>query len=568
MKKILFIAAVAAFALTSCQQEQNIKDNPTASENAVAFELQSAVTRSADAVSPIVQQGASISLGEIAEGVELFLEETVTDLNYAAVTRGTPVYTENVGYLYAGKLGVHASSAGGVDANYALLEDDPTPDGWIYQHTYAQNIWPDETTPVQFHLRMPTDMSSHGVGAPTYSNAEMTMTYTSPVQAVNQQDIIFGGIRMDHKKYMGYYGSKGGAPVVMYHALTGVKFAIANDAATELGNIQITKISFTGLKNTGTFTFDATDNSFSWGSGATANPANNVIYQEFDPQDLVNFESDKHASNNFAESFFDAGTKQNLNTDTASKTFWLIPQIIDNSIVTRIDYKIDGKAEYFELKIRNIQQKDVEWKEGELRTYTFKINEVNLKVRDNVVLDGDEDDCFEGSQKKDVTITNTGNTNAFIRAALVGQWLDGNGDPVFGFTDEVNDLHLVDCWYEDQFIKNEETGKPNRTHGLFSGLSAYDKDNGHRDWVLCEDGYYYYTKAVAPNGKTTPLFDTYTVGEAPNSQIAGLELPNSDIYFVLEIATQAIAANTMNGVVDDWQHMWNKAVGKAPVPVE
>lgn len=560
MKKLLFIAAVAALALTSCQQEKDINGGSVAGANEIGFSLQGAATRSAEMGSP-VKKGTTILLGK-TDGFELSLEETIADMYYSAPeTRGAPVYTENVGYLYKDQLGVFAQSgtSTGVDATYSHL-DGPTADGWIYQHRYSENIWPDEDTDVQFYLRMPTDMTDHGVTSVNNAGGTTTVSYTSPTMAKDQEDIIFSGVEMNHKTYMGYYSTLGGAPVTLYHALTGIKFAIKNTDA-ELAKIQITKISFKGLKNTGSFTFDATDPSrdgFVWDASAATD---NVIYQTFEEDDLITYDATTHAGNNFSSTFFAAGTANNLNKADASYTFWLIPQATTSSAaVLRIDYTISDVPEYIEIKVNQLTTSD--WQPGQLRTYTFKINDVNLMIDDEMDIQGDANDGYEGSVKSDVTITNTGNTRAFIRAALVGQWLDHNDDPVFGFTDAVKELHLVASWYEDQFGEN-----PQYEQGEFVGLPGYHGATNPisgNDWVLCEDGFYYFRTAVEPGDTTDDLFDTYTVGTIPNAELAGAVIDNASMHFTLEIATQAIAANKLDGTPDTWQNAWARALGTAP----
>ena len=561
MKKLLFFAAVAAIALTSCQQEKDIHGSSAAGENEITFSLQSAATRASEAAGPVTES-QSISIAKF-DGFELFLEETVTDLNYAAETRGTPVYTENAGYLYKDKLGIYVESVE-KDATYSLLEETLNSQGWwVYQHRYSENIWPDESTLVQFYHRMPTDMTAHGVTSLANASGATTVSYTSPATATQQQDIIFGGTKLSHKQYIDYYSTLGGAPVTLYHALTGVKFAIKN-TMTELANISINKISFIGLKNTGSFTFNTVDHTFDWGETRTATPTTNVISQTFDG-DLVTYDANTHASNNFADSFFAAGTSQNLNDAQATKTFWLVPQDFPTGSTAklRIDFTQDGEADYIEINIKDL--KNPNWQAGQLRTYTFKVDDVNLKVRDEISIQGSADNGYKGSKKTGVTITNTGNTRAFIRAAFVGQWLDANNDPVFGFTDEVNRLYLVESWYEDQFVTKTGASAPTRSHGKFVGLAGYDMANPNNGWQLCTDGYYYYTLPVEPNAITTALFSSYEVGTMPKASIGGAVLAGATMHFELEIATQAIKANKLDGTADTWQNAWAAALGAAPV---
>lgn len=552
MRKQAYLAALAAVSLVSCQQEPSI-GNGAAGANEIAFALQSAETR-AEGASPM-KEGISIPLGKVND-LHLFLDETILDLDSnAPETRGTPVYTENVGYLYKDQLGVYADAAGGVDASYARLEDKPSPDGWAYQHRYDMNIWEDENTDVQFYLYMPTDMKANGVNRLAFGEGLVSADYTSPVTAAAQEDIIFGGIKMNHKQYMGRYYPQG-APVKLYHALTGIKFAIKNTTA-ELAKIQITKISFKNLYNTGSFTFNASTNKFNWTSKTAVE--GNVLSQEFAPGDLVTYDANTHQDNHFADSFYAAGTSQNLNKADASYTFWLIPQTITGSdALLRIDYTVNGQAEFMEIRLGDLKASD--WQAGQIRTYTFKLDEVNLKIEDEVEIKGNAGDGYKGSKKSAVKITNTGNVKAFIRAAIVGQWLDATNNPVFGFTDEINRLFLVESWYEDQFAEGGS-----HDHGEFSGLAGYDQTNPYNRWQLCKDGYYYYMDPVDPGAETSyPLFTDYVTKIAPKAQLAGEILETAQMHFELEIATQAIIAVKLDGTPYDWDAAWERALGAKP----
>ena len=554
MRRQAYLAVLTAVALVSCQQEKSLGGGATG-ENEIAFSLQQVSTRAEEA-SVSVKKGISVPLGRV-DNFQLYLEETIQDLeSNAPETKGTPVYTENVGYLYKDKLGVHVDVDGGIDASFARMSEKPVQGGWAYSHEYLESIWPDETTDVQFHLYMPTDMKANGVNNLGFTESVVSATYTSPTTAAAQEDIIFGGIKMNHKTYRGKYYPQG-APVTLYHALTGIKFAIKNTTA-ELAKIQITKISFKDLYNTGTFTFNASTNKFNWVS-KTAVPGN-VMYQEFAKGDLVTFDSNTHKNNHFADSFYAAGTSQNLNKADASYTFWLIPQTITGSdALLRIDYTVSGKAEFMEIRLGDLKASD--WQAGQIRTYTFKLDEVNVKIEDEVEIKGTANDGYTGSKKSAVKITNTGNVKAFIRAALVGQWLDASNNPVFGFTDEINRLFLVESWYEDQFGEGAL-----HKHGEFSGLAGYDQTNPYNKWQLCDDGYYYYLDAVDPGAATAnPLFTDYVTKIAPKAQLAGEILDTAQMHFELEIATQAIIAVKLDGTLYEWDDAWARALGAKPV---
>ena len=597
MKKYLFIAAVAALALVSCEQEKDINvNNVPGGKNNVSFVLQSgASTRSGEVVSP-VRKGISAEVGRV-DGQSIYIEETIVDLGYSEPeTKGTPLYTENLGYLYRDKLGVHTSTYTAGDVVYQQISEDDLTDGkyWCYGYDYPTNIWGDQKTDVDFAFYMPANMTSSGV-TPTFTGNATTFTYVSPTTAVETQDIVFGGVTKTFKEYLSDYAKFGGTKVKLYHALTGVKFAIANSKKNGKleYDIQIKEIIFTGLANKGTCTFtpgttglDGGD--ITWDARTVkADPEDNVISQTFGPNDLVDYNKASDG-NHFAESYFDAGTSQNINDAKASKTFWLIPQAIDGDTPATLTIKFTMNNKDQEVTIDMSDLHTSNWQPAQIRTYTFKIDEVNLKIEDKVTLGGSAADGYSTSKKDQVTITNTGNCEAFIRASIVGQWLRDiyaidptTGEettqliesyPVFGFTDNVNNLYEVASWYQDQFVALDGASVPRRVQGHFVELSGYDKANGFNDWVLCDDDYYYYTVPVDPeaqddNGssKTKALFKEYIVGTAPMSTIAGLQINNKNMHFTLEIATQAIAANKINGLPEEWDVAWEKATGKKPV---
>ena len=79
-------------------------------------------------------------------------------------------------------------------------------------------------------------------------------------------------------------------------------------------------------------------------------------------------------------------------------------------------------------------------------------------------------ETLSGKEKSDIKIKNTGNTSAYIRVAVVQNWVDGGGNVV---------------------------------PGTLPALPAALGDN----WELnTSDGFYYYKNAVDPNGETTVLF--------------------------------------------------------------
>lgn len=101
------------------------------------------------------------------------------------------------------------------------------------------------------------------------------------------------------------------------------------------------------------------------------------------------------------------------------------------------------------------------------------------------------EDQFNGVTKTNVAVKNTGDTDAYIRATLVITWQDETGN-ISGVPVEASDYKME----------------------LATGTG----------WVP-SDGYYYYTKSVAPGGSTGTLISSLIVtGEAPAGYHLSVEI--------------------------------------------
>ena len=86
---------------------------------------------------------------------------------------------------------------------------------------------------------------------------------------------------------------------------------------------------------------------------------------------------------------------------------------------------------------------------------------------------------FNGTTKSNVRIKNTGNIDAYIRVAVVANWIDKDGNVYGGATPVAG---------------KDYTLTPKTNSGWFQG----------------SDGYYYYTNPVAPEAVTTAMFEPIT----------------------------------------------------------
>ena len=122
------------------------------------------------------------------------------------------------------------------------------------------------------------------------------------------------------------------------------------------------------------------------------------------------------------------------------------------------------------------------------------------------------EESIDGAVKKDVQIQNTSNIDAYIRAAVVVNWVDASGNvaaqkPVEG-TDYTIKYNLIDGgWWE-------------------------------------RDGYYYYPSAVAPDGRTGVLISS--------CQLASSATVPEGYSLSVEIIADAIQSVPAKAVEDSW----------------
>lgn len=133
-------------------------------------------------------------------------------------------------------------------------------------------------------------------------------------------------------------------------------------------------------------------------------------------------------------------------------------------------------------------------------TNTFQLATVNVDIAED----------FDGTTKENVAIENTANTPVYIRATVLFAWTDGSGRVLADIPQENTDYTLA-------------VGVRN-------------------NWVLGSDGYYYYTKPVAPGKETTNLLDTLTKTATGTSEKV----------LSVTIAAQAVQASPSEAVHDLW----------------
>lgn len=118
-------------------------------------------------------------------------------------------------------------------------------------------------------------------------------------------------------------------------------------------------------------------------------------------------------------------------------------------------------------------------------------------------------ETFTGTSKSNVQITNTGTTDAYIRATYVVNWLDAQG-------------YIVASVPE--------------------GYSYTLTENPDKKWTNGNDGYFYYLSPVAPGESTPGSLLTCTV-ECPD---------NPEYRLSVEILATAIQSTPAKAVTEAW----------------
>ena len=581
MKKIYIALAVIATAmLSSCEKEKDFGGLTPLGENDIAFTINNTGTRSMEAISEsAVQTGVSIEAGRASNGDAYFLEETIEELNPTLATRGTPAYTINLGKLYK-TMDVYADGNFGA-ANFEVMDyyDRKVADegkGWRYHHNYDGSPWPtNKDEVVDFYLNMPA--SPAGVSITDRSNKQITFDYSAPLTGAAQQDILFAQTSISKNQHDDYLPN--GAPVMMYHALTGVKFRTGhlNDNPTKT---IITKVVIKGLKSTGTATFTGSD--FEWeqldnatnftqefknqawsaeaGVDGTVGTTGNIVWND----DLS------------STTWTSAAADKNLNDENGSLTFWFIPQEIDENVTMEVTFRVktkdtqDGEEITHEIafgeKMNEGRTKNVVWEAGQLRTYTLKPFDVAVKIVDNM----------EGLKKSDLHVTNTGNVDEYVRMMVIGNWYGWETEAdmlakkepeiMVGYTTDGSDGKniMVDPWFREDEVYGQYFDP-----SFKGGLPAA----GRTDWVRGTGSYFYFTAKIGAgttlDSATQALFQYYELPEDKIPEIfipvatSNVRVPAWGVHLKMEIVVQAIGTTDPDGneYADCWA-AWTAATGK------
>ena len=604
MKKINYLfVVIGALVFASCVNEQLIDngEGPNLSGKEIAFVFGGTATRSVDAIESVEQEtGVTLSLGTDDAGTEYFLNESVVDLNTSGIaTRGIPIYDENITSIEEYKSfkaiakeedgNEYGPASTGEFSSMNQQKEVDGRNGWVYVNYYGGEApWPDNNTSLYFYLQMPTSYVSNHTSSTTLnsSNGKIEFDYTSPLKGDDQKDMLFSSTKINKSTYDQKYKSTG-APVTLYHALTAVKFRVGNDNTGSTKPI-ITKVAISGLKDSGHCIVTPSEGKVEWPT-VSESGNNGPVTMSFDnptyvPTDGANNKDGSityNASDNkFGATWYASETSNtnNLNNADGSKTFWLVPQVIPDNAKLTITFVVktpDTAGEYgggeithtidnFGAKLKK-GETAVEWKAGQLRTYTLVPEDVNVGIFDQM----------SGLEKDNLHVTNTGNVPEFVRLMLIGNWYDKDGNILVGYkykteaeAEAAGEPYntMVDPWFREdaQYAQYFDVDITPRT---FDGTRPLGDDN---KWTLGTGSYFYYTESISP-GKvlsgTEALFQNYIL---PESVIPNIYLQKAGstereaaegVHLVMEVVVQAISTVNpeTNKEFSDWKAAWTYA---------
>lgn len=479
------IVGVTGLLAVSCARDKFESEKKIFSDNYIGFEVfatdadEMSVTKSSVTYDPLMlasEQGDSLMLFVSAKpNADMCIGGMLVD------TKGTPITTDNFKTEYK-KFKVTAFRTGTV-AETGYINNDTAiysseTGRWDTDPLYA---WPNYG--LDFYAYAPDDIT--GLTNLAYSeNATLGFTYQLPVggqtdeggkfiDAQNQKDIIFAITKNAQNNT-----TTGKVGFTFEHALSAVQFIGGNIE----GAGTIKSITFKNLSSKGDVTFDGSD--FTWSN-----------------QDA----QEKSYSQNFDIVLDKKEDPQQITAKEVSKTFMMIPQTIDGTTtILELYYLRPGDSEPVKF---TAAVPAITWQAG--YTYIYRIGLADW-------LDIELDDTIENNVKKDIQISNVGGRDAYVRALIVGYWVNTDGD-------------IVANW--------------NPTDAKFGTFSpAIFSGTLNENWVKGADGFFYY-KHVLPVGETVPddarLFDTYTA--LPSGKPKNLK--DSD-HLEIDVVTQAVLANT------------------------
>lgn len=318
--------------------------------------------------------------------------------------------------------------------------------------------------------------------------------------AVNLNDFVYG---YDSQSKSSHSGS---VDIVLKHACVGVRFIVGDIFGT------IGSISLNNFYKDADFTIGG--DTLTWSGWGSKTQFKQVFNKTVDNTNKGNGEPVD-------------------NTTGETKTFMVIPQTLQSDAEMIIDMKNTLHPENlsFEKICDSNPGLSKDWTKYQGKIITFsvssnKANSVSVAFNDTVI----------GNVKSNLKFVNDGKSAIYIRACLVGNWLNKDGKVLTSWSETASNIHGDFESTNDYFPKNV----PSTAAGAISaGVN----------WVKGADGFYYYAK-ILKSGSTASknLFDTFTVNDKPSDSEGSWNTTGSSdesmqiVSFEMAILVQAVSA--------------------------
>lgn len=457
---------------------------------------------------------------------------------------------------------------------------------------------------------------------PEYKVGDISFQFNNSTlsSAEQQSDLLFTSRPVNSEtEYQKLISKTDGIDVLFHHALTGVKFRVGNNNNGSTKTV-ITRVEISGLYDKGFCVItpdpensykDVKYNNYSSSSAVKwYNLGTSVgsFSQDYtNPTYVVDKDNPENNKNNpdgtvstsdyqaqgqaeggyvFGSSWYDAAADNNLNLADGSQTFWFIPQSFKNEdetardVTLKVTFRVktpdtpNGTEITHTIKDfgSKLAAKDVEWKAGELRTYTLNPLDVDVEIFDTM----------SGKSKTNLHVTNTGNVSEYIRMLVIGNWYGWESEAdqnsgkepeiLVGYkyagnetADQIAEGDNIDTMMDPWYREDPQYGQ------YFDATFTNGNIGPNNKWLRGTTGFY-YPYPIGPgqtlDSQTEALFKSYVWPDNVPFPTIYIPDPNSNVrkpavgvHLIMEVAVQAIGSKKPDGTnyADCWE-AWTAAI--------
>ncbi len=493
--RLIRIALISVWVLGVASCVDDLQENAPSVSNNITFTIGSnrfTEVRSAATEDTVAVDSASLAPVRIpleVEGVEGLPMEMRTCRNdvtgpFHSAPAGRNAYFDNTTFT-AFSVKAYRENA---TANYAMYYDNSFNDVSANTRIPTGKPWPTDKLTF-FAYATSTTIEGFSPSFTMNDGPKGTFSYKVPEpvgetdgkysDAVNQPDLIFT-ITQDQTR------KNNPVNLEFHHALSALVFKVGEVKPADANNpFSVQSISLIGFKESGTCNFEPA-------TGTTNDePATSDIQFTWSIEESVNTQI-------YTQSFTATDLKKDNYVDQATTnttTFMMIPQTITNDHIIEVKFSI-GDRNYTVQKHLNDKAVNLSALQADTK-YIFTIGVEGEEVKISV------DDRVNNKVKSDVSLRNTGISPGYIRAAIVGYWVEKVKK-----SDGTTEQAIVAPWSIDKALD-----------GTIDWGTNWDKN-----WEKGSDGFYYHKHIVNPGQYTHPLFESYTMGDNPPIEGATLEL--------------------------------------------